>query len=224
MLLNRLPGRGYSIVALCLLATCASNALAAHIPGQSQLGGWTYIDRNNDGVLAFSNDPNPEFVIGDVTIQLFKVVGGVEQANPAYTTQSDDFGRYLFENIDPSTYNMYEIQPIQYLDGKDTLGSLIQLGGGSLPASSKGTVENKPIPAPHATAGGAFLNIVLSANIGGEFYYFGERGLMPGYVSKRALLASSPSSNTATPEPASMFLVLSAVCGGWLIPKRCKRS
>ena len=79
MLLHRLSRWGYSIVAVGLFATFASNALAAHIPGQSQLGGWVYIDRNNDGQLAFSNDPNPEFVIGGVTISLYKVVSNVEQ-------------------------------------------------------------------------------------------------------------------------------------------------
>ncbi|HEY2760336.1 MAG TPA: SdrD B-like domain-containing protein [Pirellulales bacterium] len=210
MLLNRLPGRGYSFIALCIVAACASNALAAHIPGQSQLGGWVYIDRNNDGQLAFASDPNPEFVIGDVTINLYKVVSNVETF--VASTVSDDFGRYLFENIDPGTYDMKEVQPIEYVDGIDTLGKLIKLGGTPIPPSdSAGTASNN-----------AFNKVILSADVGGEFYNFGERGLAPGYVSKRYLLASSPSSNTA-PEPASMLLMLGAVCGGSLISRRRAR-
>jgi hypothetical protein len=211
MLLHRLSGWGCSFVVVGLLAAFASNALAAHIPGQSQLGGWVYIDRNNDGQLAFSNDPNPEFVISDVTISLFKVVSNVEQF--VASTVSDDFGRYLFENIDPGTYDMKETQPIEYVDGKDTLGSLIQLGSTPIPPTdSAGTVSND-----------AFSKIVLSADVGGEFYNFGERGLAAGYASKRYLLASAPPLNTPTPEPASMLLALGAVCGGWLIPSRRKR-
>ncbi|HEX4415926.1 MAG TPA: SdrD B-like domain-containing protein, partial [Lacipirellulaceae bacterium] len=133
MLRHRLSGWGYSCVVVGLLAACASNALAAHIPGQSQLGGWVYIDRNNDGQLAFSGDSNPEYVIGGVVINLYKVVGGVQQPAPYEATTTDDFGRYVFDNIDPGTYNMYEMQPVEYVDGKDTLGSLIQLGSTPIP-------------------------------------------------------------------------------------------
>ena len=68
---HRLMGRGHLMVAVCLLGALASNASAAHIPGMSQLGGFTYIDRNNDGQIAFVNDPNPEYAIGNVSISLF---------------------------------------------------------------------------------------------------------------------------------------------------------
>ena len=52
------------IVCFYLIAVSTSNVTAAHIPGQARLGGWVYIDRNNDGVLAFANQPNPEYSIG----------------------------------------------------------------------------------------------------------------------------------------------------------------
>jgi len=211
MLLHRLSGWGYSIVVCGLLATFVSNASATHIPGQSQLGGWVYIDRNNDGQLAFASDPNPEFVIGGVSISLYKVVSNVEQF--VASTMSDDFGRYLFENIDPATYDLKETQPIEYVDGIDTLGSLIRLGSTPIPPSdSVGTMSNN-----------AFSKIVLSSDVGGEFYNFGERGLAAGYASKRFLLASFPPLNSPTPEPASMCLALAAICGSGLISNRRKR-
>ncbi|HEX4415689.1 MAG TPA: hypothetical protein VH107_18800, partial [Lacipirellulaceae bacterium] len=71
--------------------------------------------------------------------------------------------------------------------------------------------------------GGAFQNMVLSANIGGEFYNFGERGLAAGYVSKKYLLASSPALNTAAPEPTSAFLAIAALCGSGLLTGRKRK-
>jgi hypothetical protein len=211
MLRHRLSGWGCSIIVVGVLATFVSNASAAHIPGQSQLGGWVYIDRNNDGHLAFAGDPNPEFVIGGVSISLYKVVSNVEQLVASTTT--DDFGRYQFENIDPATYDLKETQPIEYVDGIDTLGSLIQLGSTPIPPSdSVGTMSNN-----------AFSKIVLSSDVGGDFYNFGELGLAAGFASKRFLFASSPPLNSPTPEPASMLLVLAAVCGSGLISNRRKR-
>ena len=60
----RLIRRAHSILVVGLLALAASNAPAAHIAGLSQLGGFVYIDRNNDGQIAYVNDPNPEYAIG----------------------------------------------------------------------------------------------------------------------------------------------------------------
>jgi hypothetical protein len=201
MMLHRLVRRGYPIVIACLFGAIASNVAAAHIQGTAELGGWVYIDRNNDGHLAFSNEPNPEYVIGDVSISLFSKVGNVE--TPVTSMLTDQFGRYFFDNLSPGTYVLRETQPIEFVDGIDTLGQLFSL-------------NNQPIP-PNASAGtatnDAFLDIVLPADVLGDFYNFGERGLKAGYVSKRYLFASAPQLNTATPEPASALLALSAICG-----------
>jgi hypothetical protein len=201
MMLPRLMRRGYPVVIVCLFGAIASNAVAAHIPGTAELGGWVYIDRNNDGHLAFSNEPNPEYVIGDVSIGLFSKVGNVEI--PVTSMLTDQFGRYFFDNLTPGTYVLRETQPIEFVDGIDTLGQLFSL-------------NSQPIP-PNASAGtasnDAFLDIVLPADVLGDFYNFGERGLKAGYVSKRYLFASAPPLNTATPEPASLLLALCAICG-----------
>ena len=208
MILHRLSRQGCSILIACLLATIASNATAAHLAGTSQLGGWVYIDRNNDGHLNFSNEPNPEYVIGDVTISLFSKVGTVETF--VTSMQSDDFGRYLFENIAPGTYVLRETQPVEFVDGIDTLGVLQSLNAQPIPpGASAGTASNN-----------AFSDIVLPADVGGEFYNFGERGLAAGYASKRFLFASAPPPNTAAPEPAAQVFALTAIGLTWLRRRR----
>src|SRR6476620_9868273 len=99
MMMHRLFGRGYPMVFVCLIGAVTSIATATHAQGTSQLGGWTYIDRNNDGHLAFSNEANPEYVIGDVLISLYSKPNNVETLIASMLT--DEFGRYLFNNLSP---------------------------------------------------------------------------------------------------------------------------
>lgn len=204
MLNHRLTGRSYSLLLACLMATFALNATAGTIPGMSQIGGWVYIDRNNDGQLAFLGDPNPEYVLGDVVIALFSKTNNVETF--VASTLTDAFGRYLFENLAPATYVLKETQPAEYVDGKDTLGSFQGLNGQQPPANpSLGTVGSDQ-----------FNDIVLPANVLADHYYFGERGLKAGYVSKRQLLLTSqPGLNTGVPEPATALLAVLGSCGVW---------
>jgi hypothetical protein len=210
MSLHRLTRRGCSMVAVCLLGALASDASAAHIPGMSQLGGFTYIDRNNDGQIAFVNDPNPEFAIGNVSISLYSVLNNVETF--VSSILSDQNGRYFFENIVPGTYSLRQTQPIEFVDGLDTLGSLQSLNGQPIPPTdSVGTMSNN-----------AFTKIILSADVGGEFYNFGERGLAAGYASKRYLFASSPPL-TPVPEPTTLLFALAAM-GGCLISSVRRRA
>jgi SdrD B-like domain len=203
-------GRAAPILIACLFGTNLSYVAAAlpdHTPGLSQLGGWVYVDRNNDGDLAFSNEPNPEFVIGGVTIQLYSQSG---PETLLASTVSDDFGRWFFNDIAPGTYGLKQIQPIEWVDGLDTLGSMFQL-------------SNQPVP-PNASVGtvgnNEFDNIVLPANVRGDFYLFGERGMAPGFVSKRYLLGSAPDMNFAVPEPATVFMAISAAVGCMCMRRR----
>ncbi len=210
---------------IIVMGSLAVDVSAATIPGFSQLGGWVYIDRNNDGVLAFSTDPNPEYVIGDVVVSLFSVSGGVETL--AATTQTSPVGRYLFENVTPGTYTLRETQPVEFVDGLDTLGQLQSLNGQPVSgAASAGVMSNN-----------TFSNIVLTPDVGGEFYLFGERGLAAGYASKKYLFASAPPPNSppgnppgdpppggSLPEPLSITYALMAGCGGWLMPRRRRRT
>jgi hypothetical protein len=203
-----------------------ANAASAHIPGLSQVGGWVYIDRNNDGILAFSTDPNPEYVIGDIRIDLFSKAGNIETL--VATTQSDDFGRYLFEDINPGTYVLRETQSAMFVDGIDTLGVLQSLNSQPIPGNASAG----------ATTNDAFVDITLTADVGGEFYTFGERGLAAGYVSKRFLFASytgppstpppppstpPPPPESPFPEPTSLTMALMAVFGIWSVPGHNRR-
>ena len=145
-------------------------------------------------------------VIGDVSVGLFSKVGNVE--TPVSSMLTDQNGRYLFDNLTPGTYVLRETQPVEFVDGIDTLGQLFSLNSQPIP----GTASAGSVSAD------AFVNIVLTADVLGEFYNFGERGLKAGYVSKRYLLASAPLLNTATPEPSSALLALAAIGGLMSLP------
>jgi len=211
MILHRLTGRRSVIAIACLFCAAASYTTAVHAQGTAQLGGWVYIDRNNDGHLAFADEANPEYVIGDVSISLFSKSGNTETLLSSVLT--DQYGRYFFDSLNPGTYVLRETQPIEFVDGLDTLGQLFSL-------------NSQPIP-PSASAGSvgadAFLNIVLTSNVKGDFYNFGERGLKAGYASKRYLLASTPPPPvSALPEPCSMMLLATAV-GGLVVRRPSRR-
>lgn len=206
MLLCRLLRRAAPILFVCLIGTNLSHVAAAQT---SQLGGFVYIDRNNDGLLAFVADPNPEFVIGGVEIRLFSQVG--MQESLLATVQTDDGGRYFFDNLDSGTYSLKQTQPVAYVDGLDTLGVMQSLNNQLVPGSaSVGDAINN-----------AFINIMLPANVRGDFFNFGERGLAPGFVSKRNLLGSAPILPMAViPEPTTGLLAIGAAICGLMMRRR----
>jgi hypothetical protein len=219
MIAHRLLTRTWLLLVACLLGLATSKITAAPISGLSQLGGWAYIDRNNDGALAFSADPNPEFAIGEVEISLYSVVANVETF--LSTIETDEFGRYLFENINPGTYTLRQTQPVDFVDGRDTLGILVAFTAQPIPGSaSVGTAIDN-----------AFLNIVLTADVGGEYFNFGERGLTAGAASKRFLFATPPPNtpppppgDPPIPEPTSLILALLAACGSVFASRWSRRS
>src|SRR5688572_1269348 len=211
MLLHRLLRRVAPFVIACLAGTNLTSVATAqpHTPGTAQLGGWVYIDRNNDGDLAFSNEPMPEFVIPNVTISLFSQNG---PETFLQSTVTDNGGRFFFNNLAPGTYGLKQTQPIEYVDGLDTLGIMQPLtNAGVPPNASVGSMVNN-----------AFNNIVLPADVRGDFYLFGERGLAPGFVSKRYFLGSAPELPVALiPEPTTLCGGLMAAAG--LLLRRRRR-
>jgi hypothetical protein len=186
---------------LCLCLTVTLSHTIAH--ATSLLSGWVYLDRFNDGTLDFADAPQPDFVIPNVEVKLFQLVNSQEVEVAAALTNNEGF--YSFTGLNDGTYSLRQTQPVQYVDGLDTLGTLRSLVG-QLPGNAfAGNVSNN-----------AFTGIVLPNNVAGEMYNFGELGLMPGYVSKRYLLASAPplpeTDGNIIPEPTSLVIGLGSVC------------
>lgn len=184
------PGR--RALASSLAAFALAIAATSPLPAASSLSGYAYIDRNNDGQLAFADAAQPEWVLSGVEVKLYSMSGSTETLLSTTTTSS--IGEYVFSGLSAGTYAIRQTQPVGYLDGIDALGIIRNLNNNQVPAGANvGTV-----------AADAFLNIALPADSRGNFYNFGERGLLPGYVSKRYLLGTAPPIVTAPdPEPAS---------------------
>jgi hypothetical protein len=220
MMPHRLNRRWHALVVLCLWGTNLSYAAAQTTnPGTSLLGGWTYVDRNNDGILAFEGeDPKPELSIPNVTVSLYSVTDGIESL--LSTTLTDEFGRYYFDNLTAGTYALKQTQPTDYVDGKDTLGTLRNL------------FINQPVPggaSAGVTSDNAFTGIVLLPNLQGDFYNFGELGMTAATASKRNLLGSSPRIpsppppvQTFIPEPTT-FVLLATMSSSVLLLSRRRR-
>jgi hypothetical protein len=208
MMSFRLIGRWHALALCCLLGSLQSYAAAQNL-NTSLLGGWVYVDRNNDGILAFADAPKPEIALPNIEVKLFSVTGGIESL--LSTTVTDTFGRYYFEHLAAGTYTIKQTQPVDFIDGKDTLGELRSL------------IQNQPVP-NNANAGAVgenvFSNIVLPVNVEGNFYNFGELGMTAAAATKRYLLGSTPlmpsappPTETFIPEPASAVLLLTSFAG-----------
>jgi hypothetical protein len=89
---------------------------------QASISGTVFVDANQDGL--FEAD---EMGIDGVTIQLLDATGN----SVLDTTTTSLGGIYLFEDFDPGTYQVRELQPSGVDDGAEHLGSL----GGSIVAN-----------------------------------------------------------------------------------------
>lgn len=124
---------GTPIDAHCLPAVQDSDIATVRLtpPGAiPSLSGYVWNDCNNNGVF----DAN-EQGIGNVTIQLFVLSGGIYvpyAANPDELTSNvpGSLGYYEFSNLPAGTYRIVEIQPVAYFDGKDTIGPPNVVPGG----------------------------------------------------------------------------------------------
>lgn len=61
-----------------------------------------------------------------------------DQGDPVAAVTSDG-GFYLFEDLDPGTYRLHEVQPTDVDDGAEILGSL----GGAIPANDVCSMMNE---------------------------------------------------------------------------------
>ena len=120
----------------------------------SSLAGFVYVDSNNNGVKE-----NYELPISAVKITLTGT--DIFGSSVSQSTTTDANGAYSFTNLRPGVYKINELQPINFVDGKDTIGT------------PGGTTSND-----------MFSNINLPAGFDGVNNNFGELGLAPAFVSK----------------------------------------
>ena len=88
-----------------------------HIP--ASLWGSVFHDANDNGVFDASEDG-----IGDVLIQLSD-----EDGNLVAETRTNSDGDYHFENLAPGHYTINEFQPTEFIDNRESLGSVRDLNG-----------------------------------------------------------------------------------------------
>ncbi|QEG22687.1 SdrD B-like domain-containing protein [Mariniblastus fucicola] len=88
-----------------------SGFVSVDVPGQSKLD---------------PSDPNFRPIEG-VTIQLLD-----ESGNLVKTTKTDASGQYQFNDLEPGTYSVVEVQPEGYLDGGDVVGGVANKTVGTL--------------------------------------------------------------------------------------------
>ncbi|HEY1376790.1 MAG TPA: SdrD B-like domain-containing protein [Gemmataceae bacterium] len=115
----------------------------------ANLSGSVYVDFNDNGVRD-QGEPG----IAGVTI----ILTGTDDLGNAVsqTTFTDDSGNYTFANLRPGTYQVFEVQPQDYIDGLDAVGTVNGVQRGQL-------TDNDTIG-----------NIVLAAGEAGLRYDFGE--------------------------------------------------
>ncbi len=116
--------------------------------------GFVYVDSNDNGIKE-----GTEAGIGGVTITLTGTDASNNAVTRSTTTAAD--GSYEFCGLAPGTYKLTENQPVGYLDGKDTAGSL------------GGAVTNDMI-----------ANIVVASGAMGINYNFGELQTFDLTISK----------------------------------------
>ncbi len=113
----------------------------------SSLGGTTYIDANNNGLLDAGETRLPGVAV---------TLTGTDDLGHAVSvsTTTDGTGAYVFNGLRPGTYTVSETQPAGYLDGTDTAGN-----SGGMAA---------------AVPGDAISAITLPSNTPASGYNFGE--------------------------------------------------
>ena len=138
----------------------ANAKVTIQVAPQLMLSGYSYIDTNDDGIFQ-----DRELPLLGVEIML---TGTDDLGNDVeLSTFTDINGFYKFNDLNPGVYTVMQVQPIQFVDGQDTVGNL----GGSNSVNDK---------------------LVVNLTDNGVEYNFGELGLRPEYVNKRLYLTSAP--------------------------------
>jgi hypothetical protein len=134
------------------------------------IAGFVYLDTNNDGRYLTSGNKHHAGIPG-VTVTLTRT--DAAGFAPRTTTTTAD-GSYRFNNLPPGKYSVAQLQPANFVDGKETLG----------------TVAGQKVG---KAANNRLYDIVLGSGQEAAGYNFGVKGLAPRHISLRLLLASSRS-------------------------------
>lgn len=121
------------------------------------ISGFVFADLNDNGVF----EPS-EIGLRGVTVQLIGPSGG------PLTAVTGEGGAFAFENLAAGGYELRQVQPVQFLDGKDAVGT------------AGGVVQNDRV-----------TDINLAAGQQSTGNNFGELSLHPLYVKKRFFLSSN---------------------------------
>ena len=159
-----------SIVQICPGFAPPPGIIPSPPPSPASLCGFVYHDANDNGVRESAEAP-----IGGVAINL----SGSDYLDlpvSASTTTSSTDGSYCFNNLQAGTYTISEVQPLAYLDGKDTQGT----------------------PGTGTTGNDAFTNIRLDAGVNGANNNFGE--LLPASLGGFVYLDANNNGTKQPPE------------------------
>jgi SdrD B-like protein len=150
--------------------------------GRSSLSGFAYVDGDDNGRRDLDGNGAPlELGIPNVTIHLDRSDGDggwVEVAGRSPITTGKD-GWYHFNDLEPGTYRVREDQPECFLDGRDSLGVVLEEEGDA--RETRGTVGQDELS-----------DIALAAAEHGIDYNFGELGYRARCVNKRMFLTDPP--------------------------------
>ena len=125
-----------------------------HVP--ASLWGTVWHDANNDGVIGADEDR-----IAGVEIRLTD-----ENGDFVASTITNSDGEYHFEDLAPGHYTITEIQPTDFIDGRDSLGTVTDLNGNTQASGQQANDE---------------FTVWLDSGDQGTNYDFGE--LLPASIS-----------------------------------------
>jgi SdrD B-like domain len=161
----RLGSRCFSAAgALAVLLSFLPGSLRASIISPSSLAGEAWVDSNNNGVV-----DTGELPIGGVDITLTGTTTLGQSVLESMTTATN--GTYTFANLFAGTYALTEAQPLNFIQGKTSVGT------------PGGTITNNML---------TISNIQLPAGFNGINNNFGQLGLTTAYASKQFLLFPTP--------------------------------
>jgi hypothetical protein len=95
--------------------------VTVNVLNQASISGVVFVDVNEDGIYQ-ANEPG----IDGTVIELRDSNGNavLDTVGAAITALTGDGGFYLFDDLDPATYQLHERQPTGVADGGEILGSL----------------------------------------------------------------------------------------------------